>query len=247
MPDKHAHGDFVAPHERSNDRRGRMAMPAWRKPHIDTIAAPGNDAQSTEIGCQTPNPLRILSEEHALQSELCDLLEAIADKLPQRPDGKLAQVALSILEAGFLSHMRLEDDVLFPMLRQRAPQDHRLIAALACLEQEHDRDGAAFIEIIDGLHTLIADRPIRNPDMFGYMLRGFFESQRRHIAWEDSVVMPAARMLLTGDDLRLLQDRMIAGGQPWCSQRSVIASLKVRASGHTCTGCAKSGGKKQPL
>ena len=53
-----------------------------------------------------------------------------------------------------------------------------------------------------------AQRP-DNPDMLGYMLRGFFETQRRHVAWENAVVMPLAYARLTQDDLRELSRVML--------------------------------------
>jgi hypothetical protein len=46
--------------------------------------------------------------------------------------------------------------------------------------------------------------------MVGYMLRSFFESYRRHIAWENTIVLPLARARLTGEDLDKL-GRAMAG------------------------------------
>jgi cytochrome c553 len=37
--------------------------------------------------------------------------------------------------------------------------------------------------------------------MLGYMLRGFFERYRRHVHWENTLVMPLVRRRLTEDDL----------------------------------------------
>jgi hypothetical protein len=44
--------------------------------------------------------------------------------------------------------------------------------------------------------------------MLGYMLRGFFERYRRHVHWENTLVMPLARLRLTADDLTTLQAQM---------------------------------------
>jgi hypothetical protein len=40
------------------------------------------------------------------------------------------------------------------------------------------------------------------------MLRGFFERYRRHVQWENTLVMPLARLRLTRDDLAALQAQM---------------------------------------
>ena len=41
-------------------------------PTTDALSAPGTQ-------CRTPDPIGLIAEEHALQRELCDLLEALAD------------------------------------------------------------------------------------------------------------------------------------------------------------------------
>ena len=193
--------------------------------------------------CQAPDPIAILREEHALQNELCDLLEAIADGLPHQFDRSLADVSVSILETGMPSHMRLEEEALFPLLRRRISATHALHSALECLEHEHDRDGAALVEIIDALRSAITDGRVSNPDMLGYMLRGFFDGQRRHIAWEEAVVLPVAREVLTPDDLRELQDWVMRSGHPRCSKQSTLALRKAREGAHLCRDCP---GAKMP-
>jgi hemerythrin-like domain-containing protein len=191
--------------------------------------------------CNAPDPIRILREEHALQNELCDLLEAIADGLPHHFDRSLALVSVSILETGMPSHMRLEEEALFPLLRRRVAESHPLQSALTCLEDEHDRDGAALVEIAEALRSAIDGGSIANPEMLGYMLRGFFESQRRHIAWEEAVVLPIAEAVLTPDDLSSLQKWVMQSEHPRCCQQSVIALRTARAGAGTvlCSTCVQ--------
>jgi hemerythrin-like domain-containing protein len=197
-----------------------------------------DQAEIITTTCRSPDPLAILREEHALQLELCGLLESIADGLPHQFDGSLANVAISILEQGMPSHMRLEEEALFPLLKARIPEGHALFSALQCLEQEHERDGAALLEIVDAIRSAIADGHVANPDMLGYMLRGFFEGQRRHIAWEDAVVLPAARDVLNHDDLRALQDWVMRSGHPRCVKQSTIALKVAREGADVCRSCS---------
>jgi hemerythrin-like domain-containing protein len=180
--------------------------------------------------CRTPDPIGLIAEEHALQRELCDLLEALADGLPHNFDKALAVIAVSILEGSVPRHMRLEEEALFPLLRERLADDDPLHAAMACLEDEHDRDGAMLVELTDALRMATSEGVIVNPDMLGYMLRGYFEGQRRHIAWEDRVVIPAARAVLSPADLGKIQAWIMASDHPRCSHQSVLAIRNARST-----------------
>ena len=197
--------------------------------------------QAAGSACRTPDPIGLIEEEHALQRELCDLLEALADGLPHSFDKALALIAVSILEGSVPRHMRLEEEALFPRLRVRVGQDDPLNAALMCLEEEHDRDGASSVELIDALRTAATDGFASNPDMLGYMLRGYFDSQRRHIAWEDRVVLPRARQALTDVDLTALQAWIMTSDHPRCSHQSILAIRRARSVGGVCEACPNAG------
>jgi hemerythrin-like domain-containing protein len=157
---------------------------------------------------QSPaSPLDRLVAEHELQLELCDALELIADGLPNRIPSNLVREVTAALTHGLSAHFSFEEDVLFPLLRQRGGDEVSLAAALDQLESEHARDAGLCDELAEELKALsLRDEP-RNVEMLGYMLRGFFEGQRRHIEWENTIVVPAARRLLTTADLDSLVGR----------------------------------------
>lgn len=150
------------------------------------------------------NPLDRIVAEHALQLELCDALEYIADGLPDSIDRRLVREVIAILGHGLEAHFRAEEQMLFPLLRRRGGGDPSLVAALDQLQMEHVRDEDISSELLEELTFVAEHGRARNADMLGYMLRGFFEGQRRHIAWENAVVVPAARRLLQQDDLQSL-------------------------------------------
>jgi hypothetical protein len=50
--------------------------------------------------------------------------------------------------------------------------------------------------------------------MLGYMLRGFFERYRRHVHWENTLIMPLARLRLSDIDLASLNAQMETNRQP---------------------------------
>lgn len=156
------------------------------------------------------NPIDRIVAEHKLQLELCDALEFIADGLPDSVDRRLVRQVTAILERGLSPHFRVEEQFLFPMLRRLGARDPSLLAALDQLELEHLRDDDISSELLDELQILAETGQVRNADMLGYMLRFFFEGQRRHIAWENSVVVPAARRLLGETELQELMSRQQA-------------------------------------
>jgi hemerythrin-like domain-containing protein len=143
-------------------------------------------------------PIDMIALEHALQLELNKALEFIADGLPDQVDRRLVGRVTDILDRGLAGHFEFEEKVLFPMLRASAGTsgDTALLAALDQLVVEHVRDEDTGLELVEELRYLAEQGRPRNAEMLGYMLRGYFEGQRRHIEWENSVVLPAARRLL---------------------------------------------------
>ena len=175
------------------------------QPH-DRSCSVANDNAALR-GADT-NPLERLVAEHRKQLELCDALELIADGLPCRIDEKLLRRATGMLSRGLVAHFRFEEEVLFPLLRRRGADDPSLIAALDQLESEHRRDADLSDELAEELETVRRKGKVRNVEMLGYMLRGYFEGQRRHIEWENTVVLPAARRVLSAPDLQDLAARL---------------------------------------
>ena len=154
------------------------------------------------------NPLDVIAHAHAVQVRMCDAMERIADGLPGDIDHQLcAQVATS-LQYDLPLHHHDEENGLFPILKRCAQHDDGLDDILNRLAAEHSADTDLAAEIAENLERLCADNRAANPDMLGYMLRGFFERYRRHIDWENTLVMPLARLRLTRGDLEDLSALM---------------------------------------
>src|SRR5215467_5214598 len=183
--------------------------------------------------CGSPDPLALLEEDHAIQLELCDLLECIADCLPQ-VDREIARPAVAILRRGIASHLELEEVMLFPLLRRRAPATSPINAIVDQLEAEHASDASFAAELADELQLMVDAGRVRNAEMLGYMLRGFFERQRRHIEWETSVLLPLARQTLRPSDLAALQDWIMSSARPACVKHSVAELQRVSSGPAAC-------------
>ncbi len=156
--------------------------------------------QETDSG----NPLDLMLIEHGEHQDLCDLLEEIADSLPNRVDCKKARQAANALKNDLPLHHRIEEDALFPLLVKYADDEDNVDEIVARLNDEHVVDESFAEELIEVLESLARGKPLEDANMFGYMLRGFFENYRRHIMWENSVVLPLARRRFPADGLRQL-------------------------------------------
>jgi hemerythrin-like domain-containing protein len=154
------------------------------------------------------NPLDVIASAHAVQVQMCDAMERIADGLPDEVDRRLCAQVASCLEFDLPLHHHDEEFALFPLLRRRALPEDGLDGILDRLAAEHSSDNDFASEIAEALDTLGQGGRPQNPEMLGYMLRGFFERYRRHVQWENTLVMPLARLRLTRDDLEALQAQM---------------------------------------
>lgn len=147
------------------------------------------------------NPLDLLEHDHARQADLCDSLERIADSLPADVDRRRCREAAYALRHDLPLHHMDEEEGLFPLLRRHAAQSENLAVIMARLSSEHAADESFAEELTEELERLGEGLSPPNPEALGYMLRGFFESYRRHIHWENEILLPLARETLTEADL----------------------------------------------
>ena len=164
-----------------------------------------NSEFSISAAMALDNPLDAIEATHRIHARICDCLEAIADGLPDDVDRRLASCIASSLRYELPLHHRDEDEGLFPLLEMRAVPQDNVTVILERLTQEHSKDEGFADELNDVLNALGRGEPVNNPEMVGYMLRGFFETYRRHLHWEDVLVLPLARQRLTDDDLDKLK------------------------------------------
>jgi hypothetical protein len=142
-------------------------------------------------------PCRRLTAAYASKITLCDDLEAIADSLPFNVDRlSCLDVASRLLPLLRQSH-RYEEDVLFPAFECGLGANRQSIQRL---KAEHIYDEGAAEEITDTLLWIGRGGDIANPEALGFMLRAFFDTVRRHIAFEREHVFSAlAKRLDAGD------------------------------------------------
>ena len=123
-------------------------------------------------------------EAHDLQLKLCDELEAIADSLPTNIDPIKCLGVAKCLGAVVKDVHRFEEDDLFPTLTGRPEEAGSMAATFERLKFEHLIDESYADDLTERLLYLGHGGLDVNMEATGYMLRGFFEALRRHIAFE---------------------------------------------------------------
>lgn len=137
-------------------------------------------------------PCAGVDDSHAAKLELCSELEAIADGLPSHVDRrKCLIVAAALVPLLRLSHA-CEEDCIFPAFTGAGADGDRSarMQTVQRLKMEHIEDECAAQDLTDVLFAIGHGAPIHNPEALGFMLRAFFETMRRHIAFEREHVFP---------------------------------------------------------
>lgn len=129
--------------------------------------------------------------EQAYQEKLrfCDMLEEIADGLPDRVDRFKCLTVANALSPLLAGVHQFEEEVVFPTYSARTGGSDSA-ASLRRLSTEHVADECFADELTEVLLAIGHGAPVKNPETIGFMLRGFFESVRRHIAFEREHILP---------------------------------------------------------
>ncbi|MEM6463983.1 MAG: hemerythrin domain-containing protein [Pseudomonadota bacterium] len=130
------------------------------------------------------DPLIALERAHDALLTLCDMLEQIADSIPTRichdTCYRLGRDLLPLIR----SIHQFEEDILYPLAVQRLGASKAIESTVIRLRYEHCEDECFAEELSDALQEVGSGKDLKNPEAMGYMLRGFFEVLRRHIAFE---------------------------------------------------------------
>ena len=128
-----------------------------------------------------------LRRAHTEQLALCRELEEIADSLPSNVNRQKCIYAAKALGPVIRGAHHYEETVLFPWIEHRTGQRARS-ETLERLRFEHFEDECFAEELTDALLKVGSGNPV-NMEAVGYMLRGFFEATRRHIAFESDCLL----------------------------------------------------------
>ncbi|MGE0846338.1 MAG: hemerythrin domain-containing protein [Flavobacteriaceae bacterium] len=145
-----------------------------------------------------PDAIKEMRRLHWLKLAICTELEALADGLPER----LSPAHCAALQRRVCRELkeahRFEEDVVFPLILDRARQPETAAANVRRLRMQHIEDEGHADEIAEHLRALATDPHSLDAETLGYALRGFFACVRRHIAFEEECI----RSLSAGEEER---------------------------------------------
>ncbi len=142
-----------------------------------------------------------LRKAHHDKMALCDRLEEIADGLPDNIDRQICATTARASEPILKKAHAYEEEILSPALIKfhHGTLDQTMI--FDRLRAEHYEDRCFGEEVRDVLMSYGEGKPIQAADATGYMLRGFFESLRRHMAFEAELARPLRYDATTASEL----------------------------------------------
>lgn len=159
-------------------------------------------------GAALSDPIEYLRFEHFRQLVLCELLGRIADDPYSADTGRRIPWVRRYLMNELSLHVADEEQDLLPLLDLRCDDGDALPEISGALERDHVSDERLKADVIGGLTTLAAGRPLDRPLDFIVRALAFEEHLRRHLKWENLTLMPLARRRLTTDDLAILGHNM---------------------------------------
>jgi hemerythrin-like domain-containing protein len=149
-------------------------------------------------------PLDFIIAEHGRQMAVCNVMERLR-RNPRHGARRVTMEAVrSYLIRDYPLHLADEEEDLFPLLLRRCPREDSLDEVLALLLREHAADADLHLAVIEDLTLLIGGRALDDPARAFMDLTTFGETQRRHLAWENAIVIPRAqRYLIEADHLNI--------------------------------------------
>lgn len=139
-------------------------------------------------------PCLDITNAHREKLQLCAAMEAIADALPSAVDRmQCLRIANQLVPLLRRCH-QYEEETVFPVFeRCERPDRAARAASVRRLRAEHVEDECAAQDLTEMLFEIGHGAAIANPEALGFMLRAFFDSVRRHIAFEREHVLPAVK------------------------------------------------------
>lgn len=131
-----------------------------------------------------------MSQQIRLLEVLCDNLELVADELAGEPNRQTCLHIARALPAAIAEAHCFEETYVFPIWRTAFPNQGETMSRLWL---EHVSDKSYADELAEALRDHVAGRGQIGTEALGYMLRGFFEGLRRHLAFERDHVIPILR------------------------------------------------------
>lgn len=154
-------------------------------------------------------PLEWFLAEHFRHRQFCGVMAELAAARIFDPEPIRAVVSFLRHELG--RHLADEESELFPLLRARAMPEDEIGEVLDRLGAEHKADLAHAHALRAHLERRLEDRmPTGCDPATALSLDAFASQELRHLALENAVVLPLARLRFEQTDLKALGRRLAA-------------------------------------
>ena len=129
------------------------------------------------------------------QLMICVELEAIADSLPVVTNNQAAQKTAEALPSLLKRAHAFEENELFSLLLKNQHITQAFKDTIERLQTEHLGDEDFAQDIHNAIQDYLVEMDRSKAESLGWMLRGFFENIRRHIAFEREYILPLAKQI----------------------------------------------------
>ncbi|HEY0649347.1 hemerythrin domain-containing protein [Phenylobacterium sp.] len=154
-------------------------------------------------------PLEWFFAEHFRHRLFCRLINEVA--AAHVFDGERVTKVVEFLRNDLPVHIIDEEQDLFPLLRRRALPEDEVEKVLGLLSAEHKADASHARVVREQLEDCLARQSAPGMDpAIRKALQGFASQELRHLALENAVVLPIARLRLSQRDLEGLSRRLAA-------------------------------------
>ncbi len=146
-------------------------------------------------------PLDYIYADHFRQRAVCVKLEQLIED-PDDPCARHeAAEILAFMEQDLPLHIADEEDSLFPLLRLRCQPEDDIEQVLQILSEEHASDEALAKDLIAELRRLSTARGRAGGRALKWVALAYIQTQRRHLSWENALLLAIARRRLMPADL----------------------------------------------
>ncbi|WP_297695200.1 hemerythrin domain-containing protein [Phenylobacterium sp.] len=154
-------------------------------------------------------PLDWFTAEHYRHRQFCALMHGLSRAVLFEPEPIAAVVEFLRHELG--RHLSDEEEDLFPLLRARARPEDEVEQVLGRLTAEHRGDMAHGHGLRLHLERCLETHTAPGLDPAAALALDAFATQElRHLALENAVVLPLAKLRLSARDLKALSRRLAA-------------------------------------
>ena len=147
------------------------------------------------------SPLDLIFSEHLRQRQAAVLLNRVSN-------GEFDEIGIveliAFLENDFVQHTADEELFLFPVLKQECLAEDNIESLIARLTGDHSNEEAVRDGVVNLLKKRLAGSSLERHEM--RRIRHFAEHTRQHLAFENAVMLPIARIRVADAALKSLSD-----------------------------------------